>query len=554
MIGDSKSLARIVVFWSSMLSLLAVGLWWTGYFHEYLAREARPLEGANTLGLLFGVSASALAFHEARRRDSRPWTLTCFAGVLAAGVGVVYVLSATGVLSVEGVDLPTPLLFSLAVGFYGIAVLGVLLVATLLYSCVGFTTSLKGVNPPPFRPRELLVLLLAIDLAALPFCTSAYHERVEEPRLRDYSGFTSAFNETRELEVASALAPVIVQHATTEEDYVTRVDFDGDMVSDNNWEHFEQNASKDLRAFVYYQSYETASHFLVWYHLYHAHDYDLTLGNEVGGHENDMEGLLVVARKHGPDPTSARVEFLYTLYHSIYQTAWSGFVLPRESPFSGEVVFEPGDAGRRHPVVFVEDQGHGIQVGRGSGLVRSSLSPHEVRYVYGNGTAGVPSGLDDEACPYGLLSTRAALWPYATWIGEGNFTDKPVKFWPDSEPVGVKMDGDDYSNDSAALPWAARVKDIDGSPRGEAFFDPAYLASVYALFPSGFSRTYAYNPYCAGQVFPEKHPDVRGYLADALYLGLVPTAAACGLFWILRKRSRRGGAPSIETGDLDHPA
>jgi hypothetical protein len=74
--------------------------------------------------------------------------------------------------------------------------------------------------------------------------------------------------------IAASYAPVFRQALgdTARFDYITRFDFDGDWVGDNNWDN-AGDANTPLPAVVYYNVTETDTHFFVHYSAFHPRDY-----------------------------------------------------------------------------------------------------------------------------------------------------------------------------------------------------------------------------------------------------------------------------------------
>ena len=154
-----------------------------------------------------------------------------------------------------------------------------------------------------------------------------------------------ARNRARDREIAARFAPIFHEGLGSAPvfDLITNFDFDGDWIGDNNWKNGE-DARFPLKAYVYTAVFETRTHFLIHYACYHTHDYKggeergallsqaLRLGAGIGGqydptgranelvaaHENDLEGALVVAEKHGEDPAEARLVLVETLAHNAY--------------------------------------------------------------------------------------------------------------------------------------------------------------------------------------------------------------------------------------------
>ena len=126
-------------------------------------------------------------------------------------------------------------------------------------------------------------------------------------------------------------------------DYITNFDFDGDWHGDNNWEH-AADTRYPMKAYVYYSVSETPTHYFIHYAAFHPRDWKggektgrflsgtirngTTVGGTIGArgvlddlvlsHENDLEGCLVVAAKHGARLESARVVLVETMAHNQY--------------------------------------------------------------------------------------------------------------------------------------------------------------------------------------------------------------------------------------------
>ena len=157
---------------------------------------------------------------------------------------------------------------------------------------------------------------------------------------------------------------------------------------------------RSLAASVYYAVSETRTHYFVVYAAFHPRDYKG--GNERGAllsevlrdgarrvgdfdptglsqdavlaHENDMEGVLVVARKAGPDPPSADVVRVETLAHNAFLNCTPSGVGPRG--------VEPVTVRGQSAELFIEPKGHGIEAYRGDDAQRRSAEQRFVIYRY----------------------------------------------------------------------------------------------------------------------------------------------------------------------------
>jgi len=281
-------------------------------------------------------------------------------------------------------------------------------------------------------------------------------------------------------ELARHYAPVIYQGAASDQDYITAVDFDGDWVSNNNWEN---QPTGDLAAYVYYSVVETQTHWFAFYSLFHPRDYTAEPCEHSGGcHENDMESIQLVIVKDGSP--FGHLQAMETLAHGdIYlyvadPTVRAGFLKVK-----GAVQFE-GD----HPIVYVEPFGHGIY---GHLII---LGPWKVVYRVGD-EAQVPEGINDDHVTYRLVSIYETLWAHRHEIGKGRAFDRPFNYRGCVLPA--TLDGDNFGIDKANTPWGYDQAIGKVLRRGEWFLDPARALAYHASFEGEFSQHYLYNPYLA---------------------------------------------------------
>ncbi|HZL99979.1 MAG TPA: hypothetical protein VFD43_06980, partial [Planctomycetota bacterium] len=164
-----------------------------------------------------------------------------------------------------------------------------------------------------------------------------------------------------DLELARRYAPVVYHAIDAErgrQDLPTRVDFDGNLRGDDNWDHFPHY---ELPPTLYYAVLTTATHHFIAYHLFHPRDWaPVDLGLHLT-HENDGENLQVVVER-----ASGAVGLLFTQAHycgGVYAPPGSAWAAGRE-PIRGPLLLldEEGrpDPRGAHAAVFVEDGGHGI--------------------------------------------------------------------------------------------------------------------------------------------------------------------------------------------------
>jgi hypothetical protein len=319
-----------------------------------------------------------------------------------------------------------------------------------------------------------------------------------------------AINDSR-ARIAHAYAPYIL-HAVHpkhgRQDLPTRVDFDGDMRGDNNWENFERF---DLPPTVYYALLETESHYFLTYHLFHPRDWSwIRIGVHLT-HENDGENLQIVV-----DKSSGRVVLLFTQAH------YSGGVYANPDSDIGdgaEAVRGPltllDDDGRpapdgRHAVVFVEAFGHGIYgppdgdaAVSADGSVRFDDHGIVFRPAIGGERIAEPP-IDTRApVPYQLRSTTLELWPGlrdGTLIGQGGLFDGPYPYADSRVTIDVPgyYEADRFSGpfgpDRGISPFAVDF-DFDAGTLGALFFDPARRYVERLRVPTPWSTRYIDYPF-----------------------------------------------------------
>ncbi len=279
--------------------------------------------------------------------------------------------------------------------------------------------------------------------------------------------------------LATHYAPIIYQGAASDQDFLTAVDFDGDWIGNNNWEH---QPTGDLRAFVYNSVIETETHWFLFYALYHPRDYtEAPCAQSDGCHENDMESLEVVVRKN--NTRFGQPAALFTLAHNhIYLYTFPGAgVKSGALKARGKVWLE--DA---HPVVWVETYGHGIY-GK-----PQALAPGKIIYRPGE-TAERPQDIRDSDVRYALLSIVDTLWQHRQEIGPGQLFDRPFEYRGMTLPAA--FDGNNWGEDKANPPWGYDQEIGDALQRGDFFLDPAKAYRYFAKAPVPVSQIYLTNPF-----------------------------------------------------------
>ena len=278
-------------------------------------------------------------------------------------------------------------------------------------------------------------------------------------------------------ELALHWAPIIYHGAASDQDYITRVDFDGNWVGNDNWEN---QPTGDLSAHVYYSVIETETHYFIFYSLFHPRDYEPRCFPSLC-HENDMESIQLAVRKGGD--RWGKLEAMETLAHNrIYLYTAGAGVKRGFLRVWGRILTEDG-----RPVIYVETYGHGIY-GHKIKLKKGTV-------IYRPGEAAeVPEGIDDEVT-YALVSIYDTLWQHRDEIGPGKLFDRPFVYRGAVLPAA--FDGDDWGEDKANTPWGYPQALGDELSRGDWFLDPAAAFAYHATFTGPFSRVYIFNPYLA---------------------------------------------------------
>lgn len=294
-------------------------------------------------------------------------------------------------------------------------------------------------------------------------------------------------------ELALRWAPIHYQdvdatgsHALSgQSDYITRVDFDGDLNGRNNWDRAGQ-AGTSLAAHAYYSVVETSTHWYITYFFFHPRDWTDHPFFETE-HENDGEGTLFAIERDGSPYGVLRsaVTVAHSDFYS-YTPAGSTWTSGRES-IDGTLQFQasPHDA-FQHPVTAQEAQGHGLKAYpqyaiNGDGLI-----------YYPSTVAETPSSSNDRDVRYKLIDIFADGGLWAQRSNPSLFASLGTFAGDNSGDCGVGTWS--CSTNSANAPWG--WDDGNDLPaRGEIASDPAKLSAEYFSAPAGLARTYSYNPY-----------------------------------------------------------
>lgn len=306
-------------------------------------------------------------------------------------------------------------------------------------------------------------------------------------------------------------APIIYQQTghTPKADAILRVDFDGDFVSNNNWNNLEKYPAE---AFTYYDVIESETHFFISYAFFHARDYSNVCIPKVC-HENDMEGALLVIEKDGS--TYGQLKAIQTLAHNKIYT----YLTPKMMAVDPQ--FDISSRSER-PVLFIESGGHGVFAFDPEKMSKYTVdsfgdttpaNPNDVSvatdaikyFVYTVGLeAQDPMAKDEGKFHYQLLSTNTELWIRRNEIGRGrlfdaNFSYGGTRFNLGGIPKGFA--GEKWTAGSANPPWAWFDDRRSDVKRGDWFLDPAYFVrrtlnkNQIPTPTSDFSTNYVYHPY-----------------------------------------------------------
>ena len=268
-------------------------------------------------------------------------------------------------------------------------------------------------------------------------------------------------------------------------DYLTRVDFDGDLVGRNNWDDAATTGAS-FAAAAYYDVVETSTHWYLTYFFYHPRDWVDHPFFETE-HENDGEGLTLAVEKDGS--TYGVLRGMVTVAHSdfySYTPAGSTWTSGTES-VDGTVQLQssPHDS-FQHPATAQEAKGHGLKA-------YPQITINGDGIVYYPSTVGeTPSSGNDRDVQYQLIDLFAADGLWAQRNNTSLFVSLGTFAGDDSGDCGQGTW--DCTTDSANAPWGWDDGN-DAPARGELATDPAKLSAAYFTIPGSLARTYTYNPY-----------------------------------------------------------
>ena len=287
------------------------------------------------------------------------------------------------------------------------------------------------------------------------FVLSCSNEQDPAPGQEDLLSRPSATQSNKSnYQIAKAYSPIFYQDLDKTDgpcrnqsksgsaDWIAAVNYDGDWVGTNNWENLVRERSQgDVKAKVYYTTNETSTHFFVMYSVFHPRDWtDIPFACRLDSHENDMEGVLICAKKDGSN--FGNVEYVSTIYHS-----------ERRNYRANEVLLS-----NKKAQIFIQAKGHGIRKHNGS----RDLDGTYIKYVFGS-SATQPSDVYPNTSKYTLGNLDYV------WAQRNN----SALF------AGNSFRGDNGRDNAANAPWAW----------GDITNDPAkYVKNTFNL--SNFSTSY----------------------------------------------------------------
>jgi hypothetical protein len=327
-------------------------------------------------------------------------------------------------------------------------------------------------------PMALTIAALGVHVALVVGGCVTTDPRVPRP-LREASPAPCV---DTQLELAERFAPFLFQATDPvrgREDLPSNVDFDGNLIGNDNWEHFPFYA---LTPTVYYGVRETGTHVFLSYHVFHPRDWAWVALGLQDTHENDGENLQVVVER-----ATDEVVLLYTQAH------YRGRAYANDRARFGDGAERVRGGFQQlgsHVCVFIESQGHGIYgtldrcaevtvrpdgshaFAGGSGvLLRPAHTGERVRE---------PDSFVTGEVPYRLESTRAKFGePLPTLVGDGRLFDGPCRYCgrdAATHELPRYYDGNRYSgplgNDRGISPFAVSFR-FCRHEVGALYFDPA---------------------------------------------------------------------------------
>lgn len=307
--------------------------------------------------------------------------------------------------------------------------------------------------------------------------------------------------------LAAFHAPIVFQETghNPKADALTKFDFDGDHIGNNNWENLPTHPTP---AFVYYDVRESKTHYFIMYSFFHPRDYSYICIPWIC-HENDLEGAMLTIEK-SEDPMG-RLVAIQTLAHDRIFT---------HDDFNAdfEIRGPAGGSELKKVTVFIEWGGHGVYAwdplreskireekatrlyteNQIMSVVPDKYSKEWLIYQF-SGHADDPKGAAQGTFGYDLLPIHEELWDRRNEISQRHTFAKLYDFVGSRfKVIGVPaaFAGERWGTGRARPPWAWTDSYYSAEHRGEWFLDPAlYLTKKVKRYKKTISLDYVYNPY-----------------------------------------------------------
>jgi hypothetical protein len=270
-------------------------------------------------------------------------------------------------------------------------------------------------------------------------------------------------------------------------EYLTKINFDGDYNSKNNWESMD--AFSTVPAYVYYSVVESETHFFLGYYTFHPRDWCDSDDLFCGEHENDLEGVLLVVRNDGASGGMGSLVAAFTEAHGqIYQYAYAGGLTTGSDNIDGTLTLSGS-----HPRFFIEAKGHGVF--NCDSRCTSAPGGDGIVYTVGDVAESPASGSGNwtRVHTYQLIAFDETTGDQGLWARRNDVCDTcTFGSWGH-----MRGDGLDSQN-SATMPWSWDDSDDGEVFSGALLCDPAQLVDTQlngTPVDSGFSHDYVFHPY-----------------------------------------------------------
>lgn len=303
------------------------------------------------------------------------------------------------------------------------------------------------------------------------------------------------------LELALLHAPIIYQDTDDTDpaaDYITRFNYDGNMVAADNWDNFD-DFRDDLPGVVYYSVVEAPSYWFIVYAFFHPRDWSDTRFEDE--HENDLEGILAIVEREDSDPDRGQLVGVITVFH----TDFFSYTPPGSPLGDGEEDIDgPTESDdwneAPHLRLTIEAKGHGVKAWPFAGDFSGQRDRDGVIYFPAQSVTAAeatPESGNDREASYTLVSLFSTLWPeQLNEATDGDAVADTYETWGNFDGNGSGTCGDpwfiDCDDDAANLPWRWDDDDdgvwegvgpfrflIDPIPAGLLALDPWLIADRY---------------------------------------------------------------------------